>query len=693
MSVAETANLIVRLGLKDELAPALAKDAQALHGIEAGANRAAGGLNRLGGVAGRAGGAFGHLRGHMSGLLGAAGIFGAAGIGLGVEHFLHGAIEEATTFGATVTRMKAITGESADSIVGLTGVLSYFGIAADKQTKVVGMMTKNIGAITLTAASAAKFQKEYGVELLDSSGKVKAMSDVIVEASDYFNDKNIPATQKAAAMAKLFGRSWQDLIPVLSAGSAELERINEHERKLNPINEQNLRDMKDLKVAQRDWNSAMETMKVQVGLTLLPLLKDLARAASDFLSDPGNRATIIGFFKQGVQFARDFAGYIGQTVIPVVSGLASTAKQFWDAIPGPLRDLMVKGFVANQTIKFLFGFDVAGVAKNFIGDAIGVVARNIFGRGASPAMPLYVSGAIGGGGAGAAGAGGSGIMRTLGTIGAVTIAASSIIALAETFKGFMDSNAQAQKDLADKAAAAIKQSGREAAVNIGKLTNTLTHQGMFESLVTNTWGSKETGQALINLSHAITQDGSLSRSEIVSSIEQLKAAQAAAAGRGWTEAAAAIGADILTLGEKLPTAPEIGTAVATKVDEVVKPPEPEAVKVKPSAAAVGRMSRHDVEALTTRLDTIGRNARTTGTNVTRGTTALSVKADALRAQVASLRAAMTVASARQSVLLAGILAKRTTLNAYTNVNVSTYVSSRDVTYRQNISSRYGASTT
>lgn len=120
----------------------------------------------------------------------------------------------------------------------------------------------------------------------------------------------------------------------------------------------------------------------------------------------------------------DFAGQAASAVGMVFGAL----KAGWDAVPKPLRDLLVTGLVADKTIKFLFGFDPA--AALFKG------ATGLLQRGGTPANPLFVTDVAGdltkGGVPGVGGVAGLSL-ATIGVI--VAAAAASTYAFVNTYHG------------------------------------------------------------------------------------------------------------------------------------------------------------------------------------------------------------------------------------------------------------------
>ncbi len=184
---------------------------------------------------------------------------------------------------------------------------------------------------------------------------------------------------------------------------------------------QNAKDLKDYRESLREASDAVGGLELQIGLALVPAIKDMADSITSFLAH-GGRQGIVSFFKDAVQAGRALAGTIEHSVIPVIHGIADA----WNSLPPEFRDLIVKGVVAEKAVKFLFGVSPASLVK----DALGGAAGQFFQRG-SPANPMWVASAEGGipGVGGAAGKGGGLLGTALKVLPFVAIGA----AIAEGF--------------------------------------------------------------------------------------------------------------------------------------------------------------------------------------------------------------------------------------------------------------------
>ena len=417
------ASLVIRLGL----------DARGVSTGVATAERSMSGLSR---ATTGLGGALGTAKGRITSLLGATGLIGLVGGVAGVAHELESSVTGAEEWGYAVQKMGVLSGLGATQMSALSAGMAHFGITTERQTRLVAMATKNIGNLALNGKKAQKFASDYGFSLTDASGRVLDFNAVLLKSIDYFNDKSIPATKKAALMAKLYGRSWQDLLPVLSAGRGSLAQVEAAAQAAGmTLSQDDLTNITALKGATRDWDTALGGLKVQIGLQLLPVVTDLAKAATSFVQE--HRGDILTWVKNGITFGKQLAGTLrdvgGQAV-----DLGRQAMKFWDSLPAGFKDLIIKGIVAQKAVKFMFGIDLAGLVGDAAGGVIKGLAASIFQRGGTPATPLFVSDiAADLGGRGVPGVvptgGGSSLLGKIGTglaVGAAGVGVAGFVATA-----------------------------------------------------------------------------------------------------------------------------------------------------------------------------------------------------------------------------------------------------------------------
>ncbi len=565
--LAETARLVTELDLKDDLSGGLEHAQRATAGYVQTANQAGAAADRVsakGGGMSRAmhgiGNAAAHARGRVSGLaniLGAGGLLGGI---LGVVAYSKKAIDSAEAWGESTRRINQITRMGVEESSRFVDAFDKFGIAADKQERILGFMTKTMGNYGTNAAAAKKVQEDFGFSVLNSNGKVKSAQQVLLDFTDYFNRKGIPATQKAALAAKLFGRGWTDMLPIFELGSRKVKKGMDDAMTMTQGQFKMMTKWRD---TQREFNDVIGDLGVKVGLILIPTLMDFAKGITSFVEE--NEGAVLGFFRDLGNMAKDTAGFLTGTVLPTVKGLADAVLGFWNSIPGPLRDLLVTGFIANKAVKFMFGVSGLDIGKSILGALTG--GGGLFARGSSPANAMWVKpvGGMGGGmgPGGAAVAGGRGI----GMLGRGILAVEVVAMAAAVWDAWQTNIAQPvaenQKKLAEQAEGLKGNTRDEALKNLTNMARLmLDESNAAQKAVIQTTSSKELGAALTNASKVLLSQTTRSE-DIPAALEKMARAQKAATEYGWTAVADQIGQDMKDLQEGKGGKGEVGTATRT----------------------------------------------------------------------------------------------------------------------------------
>ena len=239
MSVAETARLAVEMTLGGNFNAGMAASEASLSKLNATAEASTGHASRLSGAfgligtaAGKAEGALSHAGSQLRNLAtGPLGLIGLTGGLLSVGGAIEKGLSKASDWGSAIARLGSVTGDTADQLSGLLAVTDRYGIATARVVTVAGFAEKAMQAVKLSTGGAAKFQADYGFSILDSAGRVKDFNSLLLTFSDYYRS-NADKAQAAAEAAKLFGRGYTDLVPVLSLGSAKIRDMQQEAAQL-----------------------------------------------------------------------------------------------------------------------------------------------------------------------------------------------------------------------------------------------------------------------------------------------------------------------------------------------------------------------------------------------------------------------------------------------------------------------------
>jgi hypothetical protein len=222
------------------------------------------------------------------------------------------------------------------------------GLAANKLTMGFKTLSTQIVAGTAgTKASKAAFD-ELGI----STSELKAHGNDLQMMLGLVSDglaKLPPGTQKSALEAKLFGRSWQSLAPLLRDGSKAMnDQLGLADKYGATFSNKGAKGLEDMIQAQRESKLATLGLQVAFGTMLAPALTKVIEAVTGFIAGIRNGtgaggqfrdviqkiidviAPAVGWFVKHKDITLALAAAIGTMVIAVQA--VTTATALWTAV-------------------------------------------------------------------------------------------------------------------------------------------------------------------------------------------------------------------------------------------------------------------------------------------------------------------------------------------------------------------------
>ncbi len=192
-----------------------------------------------------------------------------------------------------ILKFQRASGASAEEASKFVEVAGDYGMSADQAAGSIGKLAKAV------STSPAAF-REYGIEVAKNADGTTDLVGTLVNAAGAFDRVQDPA-KRAEMGTKLFGKSWQDLLPLLEKGSEGLRESFEGVSELKILNEEDLKQAEEFRLAMDDLKDAGEGLMIQVGRGLVPVISDLATelgkvtAQADKLTKPiGGLGTVTG---------------------------------------------------------------------------------------------------------------------------------------------------------------------------------------------------------------------------------------------------------------------------------------------------------------------------------------------------------------------------------------------------------------
>lgn len=182
---------------------------------------------------------------------------------------LSGAIGKTQELGEATRTLSMQTGISAETSSRWIFTLEHVGMKAEDAEKSLGILAKGIfnnSEVTKNALDT------IGVSARDSAGNIKSMDVLLPELSTHFANAADSEAKTALAM-DLFGKSGKDMLPFLNLGADEMGRLAAEADKLGiTLSGENVAQIHQYTVAQRELEASIEGVKVKIGLALMPTL-------------------------------------------------------------------------------------------------------------------------------------------------------------------------------------------------------------------------------------------------------------------------------------------------------------------------------------------------------------------------------------------------------------------------------------
>lgn len=135
-------------------------------------------------------------------------------------------ITDSAKAGDEILTMSAKTGISADQLQRYAYAADQIDVSTETITGSMTKLTRNMASAQSGSGSAAKAFKQLGIEVTKSDGSLRDRNEVFAETIDALG-KIDDATNRDAVAMQIFGKSAQDLNPLILAGGDALKEMGD----------------------------------------------------------------------------------------------------------------------------------------------------------------------------------------------------------------------------------------------------------------------------------------------------------------------------------------------------------------------------------------------------------------------------------------------------------------------------------
>ncbi|MES2902830.1 MAG: hypothetical protein V4696_01470 [Pseudomonadota bacterium] len=283
------------------------------------------------------------MRGKFGGL---AKSIGGMGLALGAGFVAGGitsAVSGAFELGSALSEAAEKMGVTVEGLQRLRVAARETGVSNEQLDAAMVKLNKSLGGLQLGSAAATKAFAQIGLSAADLAGKKPDEALRII--ADALN--KIPDPQARIAIgSELMGKNFAQLIPMISGGSAALDKYAEQSKKSGEVSDENARKLDEL--ADR-W----EGFKVSVGVASANII-----AATGSLYDKVNGWLIAmgdgarSFDAATAQMARNAVQWVNNMVTGIGSAITGRLSSIWEGAKEKIETVRQAFFNLADKVQF-----------------------------------------------------------------------------------------------------------------------------------------------------------------------------------------------------------------------------------------------------------------------------------------------------------------------------------------------------
>lgn len=188
----------------------------------------------------------------------------------------------------TVLTESTVTGIATDRLQEYMYAADLVDVSTETLTKSIA---KNVKSMSEAAKGSGKYAEAYsrlGVSVTDANGELRSSEQVFWETIDALGNVGNETERDALAM-QIFGKSAQELNPLIKAGSDRMRELGEEARNAGAVmSGETLNAFGEFKDQLDRLKAGSEAAKRALGTALLPMLTELSQKGVSMLGDYTN---------------------------------------------------------------------------------------------------------------------------------------------------------------------------------------------------------------------------------------------------------------------------------------------------------------------------------------------------------------------------------------------------------------------
>lgn len=221
----------------------------------------------------------------------------------------------------------SVTGLSTDALQEYAYMAELVDTDVSTITGSLTKLTRNMDSATKGSGAAYEAFKQLGVDIYNTDGTLRDANDVFTEAIQKLGEVENQTERDALAM-DLFGKSGQELNPIIDAGSEALEEYRKQAHEMGYVlDEETLESLGNIDDSIQLLKNTMDTAKNQIATALAPVVAKITEAFVKWASsvDWERVGQIIGAVLEKI-------GSAIKTLIGIIETIVTAAKTAVDNV-------------------------------------------------------------------------------------------------------------------------------------------------------------------------------------------------------------------------------------------------------------------------------------------------------------------------------------------------------------------------
>ena len=246
-------------------------------------------------------------------------------------------VKEAAAYSDEISTLSKKTGLSTQTLQQFDYMSDLIDVDLNTITGSLTKLTRNMSSAKDGTGAAAEAFEKLGVSITDEAGNLRNSQDVWAETIDALG-KIENSTERDALAMDLFGKSAQDLNPLILAGADTLKELQQEAEKTGYVlDAETLGTLNDVQDGFDRLGSSWDTIKRQlgakIGKKILPDLKDIVGTLQNF-AKTGNFDELFDGLTKSAEKALKKLPKIGEKVLNAIPKLISKLadSQIWSSL-------------------------------------------------------------------------------------------------------------------------------------------------------------------------------------------------------------------------------------------------------------------------------------------------------------------------------------------------------------------------